>query len=115
MKPFDLDAAKRGEPIVCRDGTPVKFIAYVPEAHDPEKIVVHSSMHGVSTRHPEGCRYRSTASEFDLFMAPIKRTVWVNLYPGSGSTYYHDTQEVADERAGRDRIGGKAWPLEIEE
>ena len=32
LRPFDLDAAKRGEPICCRDGRPAKFIAHVPEA-----------------------------------------------------------------------------------
>ena len=39
MKPFDLEAAKRGEPIQCRDGRPVKFIGHVPEAHDHNRIV----------------------------------------------------------------------------
>ena len=28
MKRFDLEAAKRGDPIVCRNGTPAHFIAY---------------------------------------------------------------------------------------
>lgn len=32
LRPFDLDAAKRGEPICTRDGSPAKFIAHVPEA-----------------------------------------------------------------------------------
>ena len=39
MKPFDLEAAKRGEPIICRDGTPAKFIAHVPEANISERVV----------------------------------------------------------------------------
>lgn len=38
MKPFDLEAAKRGEPIVTRDGRKVKFVAYVPEADDREVV-----------------------------------------------------------------------------
>ena len=32
MKPFDLEAAKRGEPIVTRGGEAAKFIAHVPDA-----------------------------------------------------------------------------------
>ena len=40
MKPFDLEAAKRGEPIVTRDGRKAKFIAHVPEAKHYQKIVL---------------------------------------------------------------------------
>lgn len=38
MRPFDLEAAKRGEPIVTRDGRPAKFVAHVPEADDREVV-----------------------------------------------------------------------------
>lgn len=30
MKPFDLEAAKRGEPIISRNGNVVEFVARVP-------------------------------------------------------------------------------------
>ena len=51
----------------------------------------------------------------DLFMAPIKRTVWVNLYGRQLESVCHSTEEDADKHASSDRIGGKAYPLEIEE
>ena len=47
MKPFDLEAAKRGEPIQLRDGTPCKFIAHVPEAIACERVIALLS--GVET------------------------------------------------------------------
>ena len=34
MKPFDLEAAKAGAPIVTRDGRSAKFIAHVAEARN---------------------------------------------------------------------------------
>jgi hypothetical protein len=81
MKPFDLEAAKRGEPIVTRDGRPAKFIAHVPEANACYQVVALFSglisTHAVSGRvYPE-----KHPNDADLFMAPRKRTVWVNVYP----------------------------------
>lgn len=114
MKPFDLEAAKRGEPIVCRDGTPAKFIAHVPEAVSSAQVLVLIGR-DVHLLRANGAEKSKSDGGNDLFMAPKKRTVWVNVYPDPGYTYYHNTQEAADARAGRDRVGGKAWPLEIEE
>ena len=40
MKPFDLEAAKAGAPIVTRDGRPAKFIAHVAEVHPNHRLLV---------------------------------------------------------------------------
>jgi hypothetical protein len=40
MKPFDLERAMAGDPICFRNGTPAKFIAYVPEAPNHQQIIV---------------------------------------------------------------------------
>ena len=53
-------------------------------------------------------------SPLDLFMATKKRTVWVNLYPNSHNSHWR-TEEAANIAAGTERIGGKAYPVEIEE
>jgi len=116
MKPFDLEAAKRGEPIVTRDGREAKFIAHVPEANEIQKIVVSVDKGLISLRQ-NGRTWKDTDTRSDLFMAPKKRTVWVNLY-SDGEAFYHYTQEEADDLdsgAKEDRIGGKAYPVEIEE
>lgn len=117
MKPFDLEAAKRGEPIVTRDGRPVKFIAHVPEANDGARVVV--MFDGEIESHWEDGSYytKSAASRNDLFMAPRKRTVWVNVYPPDTNCFggAYETEAIANNYAGRNRIGNRAWPLEIED
>lgn len=50
-----------------------------------------------------------------LDAAPVKRTVWVNLYGRQLESVCHPTEEDADKHASPNRIGGKAYPLEIEE
>jgi len=118
MKPFALEAAKRGEPIVCRDGTPAKFIAYVPEARPAYRVVVLVD-DLVAAKCADGRHWPDSDSNNDIFMAPKKRTVWVVLYPGCGprgAALYFNTQEEAEAQVVLSRvIGGKVWPLEIEE
>src|SRR5690554_6857835 len=70
MKPFSLEAAKRGEPIVTRDGRNVKFVAYVPEARKHLRIIVIDES-GYILAYPENgvaCPGRHNLN--DLFMAP---------------------------------------------
>ena len=114
MKPFNLEAAKAGQPVVTRAGKEVKFIAYIPEAKELDRVIV---LNGVNVQaHKENGSYYSdqAPSQYDLFMKPVKRTVWVNLYR-AGRGIYHFTQAAADEYASIERIGGKAYPVEIEE
>lgn len=116
MRKFDLDAAKRGEPIMCRDGTPARFIAHVPDAREGNRVIaLIGDM--IITAYEDGSRHqRDMETFFDLFMAPKKRTVWVNLYPNENRLcYYYDTEEEAEEASAHKRIGNRAWRLEIEE
>lgn len=82
-RPFDLEAAKRGEPLVTRDGRSVKFVAYVQEAQIYPVVAFIEGAPAVHSLTDDG-RYWSdnhSTSENDLFMAPKpKRTVWLNLY-----------------------------------
>lgn len=96
-KPFDLEAAKAGKPIVCRNGEPAKFIAYVPESVRPVVFLVRST---IGSNASDG-RENNAAIEasWDLFMLPERKTVWVNVYPGS-----HDTRTEADKYATKARI-----------
>ena len=116
MKPFDLEAAKRGEPIQTCEGELVTFIAHVPNATPKQRVLVLDSTGGVWGCHENGQVLADFGNACDIFMAPKKRTVWLNLYPtASNKAYVYDTQESADAKADNTRIGGKAWPLEIEE
>ena len=115
MKPFDLEAAKAGAPLVTRDGRPAKFIAHVGDAHPSQRLLV--LIDGVVHTKFESGKYASSpahVSDNDLFMAPIKRTVWVNLYKHHVAIW-HDTEKAADDGTQGNRHGGRAWPIEIEE
>lgn len=107
MKPFDLEAAERGDPIQMEDGRKLKFVAYVPEARPEHRVVVLYPTTGVVTSLRKG----------DVFMAPQRRTVWVNLLTWGGAHYYpsQEAANIACMRIHHERIGGRAWPLEIEE
>ena len=110
-KPFDLEAAKRGEPIQCC-GVSAKFVAHEPEAAPYEQFIYLAHGNQLFTADANG-----GGSHHNLTMAPKRRTVWLNLYPRRGSiAYYYDSEEEADGFANdRIRIGGKAYPVEIEE
>src|SRR6056297_3034805 len=113
MKPFNLEAAKRGEPIVCRDGTPAKFVAHVPEAKGSNKVIALADKL-VFTCFENGSRSLfGDETSTDLFMAQKKRTVWINIY-GTSATVYCSEQD-ADKRAISWRIGNRAYPVEVEE
>lgn len=123
MKPFDLEAAKRGEPIQTRDGTPVKFIAHVPEADQGQQVVILIGGEIVCFD-GNGSHSGMFETELDLFMAHRKRTVWVNLYKplpcdyvsqGTPAAAYNTEKEADCAVSSYVRIGNRAWPLEIEE
>ena len=121
MREFNLEAAKRGEPIQTRDGRPAKFIAHVPGATESQQVVVLIG-NTVRARYPTGTFYDFEGDDDDLFMAPRKRTVWVNLYGSSSIARYFSTEYEADQYpswtdciSNINRIGNRAYPVEIEE
>ena len=103
MKPFDLEAAKRGDPIVTSKGKILQFIGV-----DSKGDVVGEDAEGTISRH----------RHHDILMPPTKRIVWVNLYKDGSTRYWYDSEEAANKKvilSAGERIGGKAYPVEIEE
>lgn len=115
MKPFNLEEAKAGEPLITREGESVKFICVEPDAHEDTRLLVLRNGR-VLPLYIDGT-YNGPQAKFtssgDVFMAPKKRTLWCNVYRGSASHY--DSEEEANNHGLPSRLGGKAWPLEIEE
>lgn len=112
-KPFDLEAAKRGEPIMFRDGTPCKFVAHVPEAHDWDKIVILVAG-AVLCRNVDGTLHGyDDTSPRALVMAPKRRTVYVNLHRNTNADWFHNAG-AAKHCALEDDVA-IAIPVEIEE
>lgn len=90
-KPFDLDRARAGAKIIRRDGVAVRFVAYVPEASEPYRVVVitpgGSTVDSYYENGSYGGQYESAC---DLFMVyETKREVrYANLYAdGTGAHF----------------------------
>lgn len=87
MKPFCLEQALAGAPVVSRDGRKVSEIFHCKTLKDdayPVLTVVNGQelwvrKDGRSNKHQE--------SPFDLFMAPVKREGWVNLWQQTDGSY----------------------------
>ena len=113
MKPFNLEAAKRGDPCIFGSGERVKFIAHVPEANEKQRVIFCS---------PSGQIFMTTENgrgvySANVYMTTKKKTVWINIY-GLNECHWFCTREAADDSAqihATYRVGNKAWPLEIEE
>lgn len=126
MKLFDFEAAKRGDPICIEGGAKVYFLAVDPQTGhvwarvDGENVPVCWDRTG---KEMYVFPWPPTLPSRQIFMVPKKRTVFVNAYPthadgtcaNAGDAFWYDTPENADAVARDTRIGGKAWPMEIEE
>lgn len=118
-KPFDLEAAKRGEPIQTRDGRKIKFVTHVPEADQSYRVVCMYDSGTISGWGEDGRLCPSNENDGDLFMAPKKRTVefWLNVYAhedGHLDTASYPSERKADYRACLPRLGNKAHHVVIE-
>jgi hypothetical protein len=107
MKPFDLEKALAGEPVVTRDGNPVtqliKFEAIVEDGY-----LLYGVVNNKIRNFLESGKYDKTfeSHSLDLFMAEPER--WVNVYFNERinkfwkSTFYNSekfAKEVADGNA----------------
>jgi hypothetical protein len=70
MKPFDLEAAKRGEPIMFRDGTPATFGSVSPDGTYCMVWFRGNQLYTIKTGNSDFC---------DIVMAPRKVVKWAVL------------------------------------
>jgi hypothetical protein len=98
MKPFDLEAAKAGKPIVTRDGRKARLLAHVPEARQGYRVVAFiAGDDSAGAFYEDGTYIQSEECRSDLFMDGESRTVYVNVFPGGHADWF-DTE--AEARAG---------------
>ena len=117
-EPFDLGKFKAGRDALTRDGRRVKFGGHNPDADDHHRVVGWIGGGGAVKSWRESWRedgaYSPGTSLIDLVaMAPETKVVWLNIYPG-GTTYGSTSKDEADKAAGDDRLGGKAYRVEVE-
>ena len=103
MKPFNLEAALRGEPVITRDGRKVhEVIAFSKQECNKYPYVVFALYKGAisySSFTKDGfVNDKNTPSPRDLFMAPRTREGWVPLFRNaSGKTYIIDLYNTKEE------------------
>lgn len=118
MKPFDLEAAKAGAPIVTGNGRPVRFIMQVADAHESCCVVIlELDSRFIRTRRASGRVNESVGPDNpnDLFMAAQKKTLYVNFYDDGSAFYYDIEKDAQDERNfSINKVIARAVPVEIE-
>lgn len=88
LRPFDLEAAKAGAPVVTRDGRPVRILC--TDCKDNNYPIValinNSGEESVCTFTASGkCLGTGIVDHcYDLFIVPTKRQGWVNVFHGTG-------------------------------
>ena len=84
MKPFDLEKAKAGAKVCLGNGAPARIIAFDAKGHYPIVALVETGDIETAVRFTkQGRRNVNTEVDnphIDLYMATVKRKVWVNMY-----------------------------------
>lgn len=114
LKPFDLEKALKGERVVTRDGREVFDIAHMPKSTALYKVYAFVGGN-VETFRENGNWNGLGLHANDLFMAPKKKVIWVNLYGEGEVGAFWNTQEEADSAASSMRLGNRAYLITIEE
>jgi len=101
MKPFDLEKALAGAPVVTKSGWPVSELTQftVRDGLDALYGVVNGR---VMSWRKDGV-FDHDIDGNDLAMAPVKNGCWLNTYL-RGHHFGYQTKEEADQKAGKDRI-----------
>lgn len=115
LKPFNLEAALKGEPVQTRDGRKAD------EIHLFETYIsifpLFAIIDGVVYKFTKDGRFITTEDSYmDLFMAPQKKEYWVNVYKNregviyTGLHGYCSEQEAKDNNVASECIGqAKIW------
>lgn len=91
LKPFDLEAAKRGEPVCTRDGRKARIICFDLKYFAPIVAAI-ATRHGgeeVEVYNPDGLWIKSDEYPIDLFMAPKKTTLWLRISKNTDTQRLH--------------------------
>jgi hypothetical protein len=87
MKPFNLEEALAGKPVVCRNGWEVTEIVYMPTVTG--RLKVFAVAHGVVRAYDREGNFSTFTDthELDLFMLEEKKSLWINLYNNEGDLF----------------------------
>lgn len=85
-KKFDLEKALAGEKVITRDGRNVRIICHDLKSDLPLIGLITNRADGKETINSyweDGNYCRNVESALDLFMAPIKRKIYIHLFKGN--------------------------------
>ena len=89
MKPFNLERALAGDPVCYRNGEPVLHVFYAEKSPDIRRLFSISQFGDVYRHQKNGGFYLNGRQDsIDLFMAPVKKTYWMNVYKDEGGMLY---------------------------
>lgn len=95
MKPFNLEEALAGKPVVTRDGKPAKIVGHNPEAESHYALVGWVEKR-VKSWSIEGKYVDNIQHNTDLFMAPETKDVWVVLFSSKNEVYIRSSVVYQD-------------------
>lgn len=98
MRAFDLEAAKRGEPVVTRDGRKVLEI-YIFKTDVSHPIVAIIEGENIQTAYRLDGLYSNHENECDLFMVPKPpKKLWIAVAKELNSFGNHETSVAVHSR-----------------
>jgi len=106
MRPFDLEKAKAGEPVITRSRKPVRIISISKLGSHPVVALkkISANLENVILYKKTGAFISDEeAHSDDLFMAGLQKEAWINIYPDF-MVNAHPTKEDADLCAEIDRV-----------
>ena len=112
MKPFDLEAAKAGAPLITREGNPARIVCFdaQSETHPLLALVKVSGTpdYELATFVTEqGEARKDSMTNSDLFMAPIKHEGWIYLHKhGARISCYSGVYATKEEAEASARLAG---------
>lgn len=88
LKPFNLEAAKKGAPVCTRNGVTVRIVDDKCKQSGFPIIAVLGQFEETIIRYTKDGRNspydnHTHDKDLDIFMAPVKHEKWVNIYPSS--------------------------------
>lgn len=129
MKPFDLELAKQGHPVVTRGGMSARIVCFDAKSPDYPLVglfLVPETDQETHARYTADGHYWSSkqAHDYDLFMAPRKVTKWFNIFTYPNGKIYagpgHDSADDAEKQIAENAefIGAAKYiatkPIELE-
>ena len=102
MEKFNLEEALAGNPVVTRDGKRVTELHFFKSnVLKPLIAVIDNIMVGYSAqgKYSPGNdkKLLEEESPYDLFMAPTKKSIWVNVYDDGDSLYLSKVKYTTEE------------------